>query len=300
MERDIIVGTADGLHRLGAESGVELAGHEVKSLAKRALDWWAVVDEAEVWRSSRGGDWEHVATVEGLRANCVLPVSGGAFVGTSEAHLFSLQDDRLERVDSFEEVAGRADWGTPWGGPPDVRSMSAGEAGTAFINVHVGGIPRSDDRARSWEPTIEIGSDVHQVLFDPGSGLLLAACARGLADSGDGGDSWVFESEGLHGSYLRAVAVADETVLVSASTGHSTDRAAIYTRPLMGGEPFQKCEEGLPEWFADNIDTSCLAGSGGAAAFGTSDGQVYASEDEGETWTLVTEGLPQLRCLVLG
>lgn len=299
MEKGIFVGTVDGLHRLTEATGIEMAGHEVKSLAKRAGDWWAIVDEDEVWRSSRGSDWERVASVEGLKANCILPVSTGALVGTSEAHLFSLKDDRLEQVESFEEVDGRDDWSTPWGGPPDVRSMSAGEAGTAFVNVHVGGIPKSDDRARSWEPTIEIGSDVHQVLFDPGSGLLLAACARGLADSGDGGESWVFESEGLHGSYLRAVAVADETVLVSASTGPSTDRAAVYGRPLIGGEPFAKCEEGLPEWFSDNIDTSCLSASGPTAAFGTSDGNVYASEDEGESWALVAQGLPEVRCLVV-
>ncbi len=300
MERTILVGTADGLHRLGAGSGIDLAGHEVKSLAKRALDWWAVIDDTEVWRSSHGDEWERVATVEGLQATCVLPVSGGAFVGTSEAHLFSLRDDRLERVDSFEEVAGRSDWGTPWGGPPDVRSMSSGEAGTAFVNVHVGGVPRSDDRGRSWEPTIEVDSDVHEVLFDRGSGLLLAACARGLADSGDSGETWVFENEGLHGSYLRAVAVADETVLVSASTGPNTDQAAVYTRPVVGDQPFMKCEEGLPDWFDDNIDTACLVAMGHEAAFGTADGRVFASSDEGETWTVVAEGLPEIRCVALG
>jgi hypothetical protein len=300
MDGTILVGTADGLHRLGAGSGVELAGREVKSLARSALDWWAVIDDAEVWRSSRGEDWERLAVVEGLTANCVLPVSGGAFIGTSEAHLFSLQEDRLQRVEAFEEVAGRSDWGTPWGGPPDVRSMSAGEAGTTFVNVHVGGISRSDNRGRSWEPTIEIDSDVHQVLFDRGSGLLLAACARGLADSGDGGDSWVFDSDGLHGPYLRAIAVTDETVLVSASTGPNTDQAAVYRRPVVGDQSFMKCDEGLPDWFDDNIDTACLAARGHEAAFGTPDGRVFASIDEGETWTAVAEGLPQIRCLALG
>ena len=300
MARTIVVGTADGLHRLGARSGVELAGRDVRSLAKRALDWWAVVDESEIWRSSHGGEWEHVATVDGLGVNCLLPFSGGAFVGTSEAHLYALRDGRLKHVESFEDVDGRSDWGTPWGGPPDVRSMSAGEAGTAYVNVHVGGILRSEDRGRSWEPTIDIDADVHQVLFDRGSGLLLAACAHGLADSGDDGDSWVFETEGLHGPYLRAVAVADETVLVSASTGPGTDQAAVYRRPIVGDQPFSKCEGGLPGWFDDNIDTACLAATGQEAAFGTSDGRVFASSDEGETWAAIADGLPSVRCVALG
>ena len=56
----------------------------------------------------------------------------------------------------------------------------------------------------------------------------------------------------------------------------------------------------LPDWFDDNIDTACLAARGHEAAFGSPDGRVFASIDEGETWTAVAEGLPQIRCLALG
>jgi photosystem II stability/assembly factor-like uncharacterized protein len=40
----------------------------------------------------------------------------------------------------------------------------------------------------------------------------------------------------------------------------------------------------LPEWFLGNIDTGCLAASGGVAAFGTQDGQIFCSNDAGSTW----------------
>ena len=299
MGQQIWVGTTDGLHELGDDRRVHVAGREVKTLVDSDSGWWAIVDQGEVWRSRKGGDWSQVALVENLKANCVLPGEVGPFIGTSEARLFALRGEALEAVDSFDEVEGREEWHTPWGGPPDVRSMSADPSGTVYVNVHVGGVVRSTDRGGSWEPTIDINSDIHQVLFDPGSGLVLAASARGLADSADGGESWIFDTDGLHGSYTRAVAVANGTVLVSASTGPSTDRAAVYRRPLEGGEPFERCEQGLPEWFPNNIDTFCLAASGSSVAFGTSEGRVFLSLDAGQSWAEAADDLPPVRCLAV-
>ena len=297
MQKNILVGTADGLHVVGSESPVQIAGQEVKSLAGGGSAWWAIVGDREVWRSSDGGGWMQVASLEGLRANCVLPTEAGPYIGTSEARIYAIRDEAAVPVHSFDETRGREDWHTPWGGPPDVRSMSEDPSGTVFVNVHVGGIVRSADGRRSWEPTLDIHSDVHQVLFDRGSGLLLAATARGLAVSADSGDTWRFDTEGLHAPYLRAVAIAAGTVLLTASTGPRTDRGAIYSRPLNSEGAFQQCRQGLPEWFADNVDTFCLAASGTSAAIGTSVGSVYQSEDEGESWTSVAEGLPPVRCV---
>ena len=158
---------------------------------------------------------------------------------------------------------------------------------------------RSGDGGRSWEPTIDIHSDVHQVLSHPDSGLVLGATARGLAVSADEGQTWRFDAEGLHGAYLRAVAVAGGTVLVTASTGPRTDRAAVYRRRLDDTGPFQQCRAGLPEWFPDNIDTHCLAASASDVALGTSDGSVYASSDEGQSWSALGSGLPPVRCVAL-
>ena len=299
MQQEVVVGTTGGLHQPGGDKDILLSGHEVTALARDASDWWAILDRREVWHSSAGGEWGRVASLETMRANCLLPAAAGPIVGASEARLFTLRDRTLEPLPSFDEAPGRNQWHTPWGGPPDVRSMSADPSGTLFVNVHVGGVVRSADGGKTWEPTIDISSDVHQVLFDPGSGLLLAASALGLADSANGGQSWLFDTDGLHGNYLRAVAVAGATVLVSASTGPSTDRAAVYRKPLDGGEPFHICQQGLPEWFSDNIDTSCLTASGSRAAFGTSDGMVFVSSDEGQSWTKVAEGLPPVRCVAL-
>jgi hypothetical protein len=117
--------------------------------------------------------------------------------------------------------------------------------------------------------------------------------------SADGGDSWDVGNEGLHGSYCRAVAVAADTVLVTASTGPFTDRAAVYRRSLDGGDPFERCTGGLPEWFPSNIDSHCLAASDSAVAFGTDRGEVWISEDEGRIWERAASDLPAVTCVAM-
>ena len=299
MQNKVLVGTADGLYELGDNARTLISGHEVTCLASGESALWAIVDGRELWTSDGNGAWGGVAALETLRANCVLATQSTVLVGTSEAHLFALQGDALEPVDAFDATPDRESWYTPWGGPPDIRSMSATPSGAVYANVHVGGVVRSVDAVTSWEPTIDIHSDVHQVLFEPNEGVVLAASARGLAVTEDDGESWLYETRELHGTYLRAVAVADETVIVTASTGPFSKRAAVYRKPLGKDEPFERCSDGLPDWFSDNIDTHCLAAKGQQVAFGTSDGSVFLSADEGRTWTEARRDLPPVRCVAI-
>ena len=300
----LLIATADGIRRLGdgatsPAGSVQLSGQEVTGLASEGPGLWATVDGESLWRSADGTAWQHEAGAEGLRANCVSAGPAGVLVGTSEAHLLRFEDGTLRIVPSFDEVDGRAEWYTPWGGPPDSRSISQEPSGTAYVNVHVGGIVRSADGGQTWEPTIDIHADVHQVLarLDRPGGVL-AATARGLALSDDAGETWAFRTEGLHATYLRAVAVSGEHVLVSASTGPRGGRAAIYRLPLDGDAGFERCSDGLPEWFSGNIDTFCLAGSEEGAAFASPDGSLFVSRDQGATWELVLEGLSSVRALI--
>lgn len=252
-----------------------------------------------MWQWETGGTWTEVATTDPETANCLLPVASGLWVGGSEARLFELRGEALEPVASFDRMEGREDWFTPWGGPPDVRSMASDPEGALYVNVHVGGVARSIDEGRSWEPTLDIDVDAHQVSFDSESGLLLAAAAVGLAVSGDRGQSWQFQAEGLHSSYARAVAVAGETILVTASDGPHPKRSGVYRGSLPGVGPLKRCREGLPEWFSHNIDTHCLAAADGYAIFGTSIGRVFCSVDGGESWALAQGGLPSISCVAL-
>ena len=295
----IDVATAAGLFRLGSDQRVEFEGHAVDALARGSDSWWAIVDGREVWRAQAETGWNRVATSTDGRLNCLLATDHGVLVGTSGAHLRRLQEGGLQPVEGFEAAAGRDEWYTPWGGPPDIRSLSAAPSGTLYANVHVGGIVRSVDAGRSWTPTIDIHSDVHEVRA-AGDGLVVAATARGLALSDDEGQTWRFDRAGLHASYARAVGLCDDTILLTVSNGPRAGRAAVYRRPIAAEGGLAKYEEGLPEWFTDNIDTGCLAASGVCAAIGTSDGQIFVSEDVGRTWRRIASGLPPVRNLVFG
>ncbi|MDP9295478.1 MAG: hypothetical protein M3O88_02130 [Actinomycetota bacterium] len=296
----ILVGTDDGLLSFTSE-GEQLPpqhrGRTVTAVAPEGPDVWTILEGRELWLATAAtGTMRHVATVEGnLRANCLADTRAGSLVGTSEANLLRVTEAGLERVDSFEETDGRDDWYTPWGGPPDVRSITEGGA-AVYVNVHVGGIVRTTDEGAGWEPTIDIHADVHRVRAT--NGLVLAACALGLGVSEDRGASWDMRTEGLHAKYCRGVAVCGDTVLLSASVGPYGGRSAVYRGRLDGG-PLERCREGLPEWFGDNIDSACLDATPDLAAFGTSDGRLFASAYEGSAWIEVDSGLTGVHCVLV-
>ncbi len=290
--------TEGGLHIIGAEPRVELEGSDVAALATVGDGRWAIVDVHEVWRNDGAGAWEQVASVPDRRLNCLLPVADDVLIGTSEAHLLRLRDGHADPVPGVEAAEGRTAWHTPWGGPPDVRSLATDRAGTLYANVHVGGILRSEDGGSTWRPTIPIEADVHEVRA-PRDDLLLAAVADGLALSRDRGASWSYDAANLHARYSRAVGLADETILLSASRGPRGGQVALYRRAVDAPGSFERCTTGLPEWFDDNIDSGCLATNGSAAAFGTGDGRVFLSEDSGISWRLVASDLPRVRAVLV-
>jgi hypothetical protein len=293
----ILVGTDEGILEFsphGHLGGVHHPGREVSALAPEGPELWTVLDGSEVHRT-KGGQWEPAGILEGVRANCIADTRAGVVIGTSEARLYRVTGNGAEPVDSFDQVDGRADWYTPWGGPPDSRSISEDDD-TVYVNVHVGGIVRTKDEGSTWEPTIDIDADVHRVWAI--RGWVLAACARGLAVSRDRGDSWTTQTDGLDATYCRGVAICGDTVLVSASSGPRGGRSAVYRKRLDGGT-FERCREGLPEWFEDNIDSYCLDSVPDLTAFAADDGRVFASDDQGGTWAEAASGLPSVRCVLV-
>ena len=293
------MGSDEGLRSFGTDGhsiSIDHPGKRVTALGAEYPHVWAILDGTEVWRSDDAG-WVQRATLDGVRANCVADTRAGYLVGTSEAHLYRVTNGGLEAVSSFGRVDGRDGWYTPWGGPPDARSISE-DSDVVLVNVHVGGIVRSLDEGATWEPTIDIDADVHRVwALD---GRVYAACARGLAVSDDRGGSWRIRDEGLHSTYCRGVALCGDTVLVSASHGPRGGGGAVYRGARIDG-PLERCRNGLPEWFDDNIDSLSLDAIPGAgiAAFGTADGTVYISADEGASWNEVASGLPRIHCVLL-
>lgn len=301
----ILVGTSGGLHELDFEGSDEVGppafhGREVTALAADG-EPWAIVDGRSLVRRVPRSSWTRVGVTESSSATCLLSSRSGVFVGTSEAHLLLLEGDELSRVEGFDRVRSREEWFTPWGGSPEVRSLAEGPGGTLHVNVHVGGIVRSLDGGATWEPTIAIHADVHQVLTHPErEDLVLAPCARGLALSDDGGKTWRHQTHGLHATYCEAASLAGDVVLMCASDGPFSRHAVMYRAELAGDElRFNESTNGLPQSFGANIDTGCLSAAGSDVAVGTERGELYVSADAGAAWRLRAHGLPTITTVLL-
>jgi hypothetical protein len=285
---EVLAGTSEGLFRLTDAGVAQVTSTETSSIAGD----WAIVDGVEVVSLASG----ITTTTAPLSGQCVVPYGDGALVGTEQAHLFEIDLRGFTKpVDSFDQIPTRDTWYTPWGAPPDTRSLTVTSDGVALVNVHVGGVWRGD--ANSWTEVVPVDNDTHQVLAATSGSRVLVAAAVGFGSSTDNGRTFTWITDGLHATYSRAVALAGDFVLLTASTGPRTERGAVYRRPADSDGPFERCRDGLADWFPFNIDTFQLAASDQVAAIGTQAGEVYLSEDEGATWTLAAKDLPPVRCV---
>ena len=207
----------------------------------------------------------------------------------------------MEQLGGFDAVAGRDKWyagtalinGQRVGPPLGIRSITGTPNGAVILaNVHVGGIPRSEDGGVTWQPTIDIDCDVHEVRAHPDrSDLVVAAAAVGLCISRDAGATWEIEQKGLHASYCSAVAFRDDDVLVAASTEHFAAQGGIYRRSVDGDGPLVAISNGLPPWIGGIADTGCISTKGSAAAIADKEGNLYVSADPANSWSRQAHGL---------
>jgi len=289
----LLVATEGGLHEVAEGSGrVHLEGREVTTAHGLG---WAVLDGRDVVHCEHGQWAPYGALPDGVGATCLEVAPHGVFVGTEGASLLRCDDEGFAPVPGFDAAPGRKSWYTPWGGPPDIRSLAVADDGTVFVNVHVGGILRSEDGGETWEPTIDLHVDVHQVVAVPGTSIVVAATGTGFATSLDDGRTWAVDHDGLHASYLRAVAVAGDAVVVSASRGPGGGDPGLYRRPLEGGA-FERVGDGLPA-VSGNIDTGWVVADGDLVAVVLPDGSVHRSSDGGRSFEAVADGLPAPRWL---
>ena len=290
-----LLGTQRGIRVVGDRTGWDdlLEDADVTALVRAGDTAWAITNGHQLTRVTPQSA-EAVAHIEPA-ATCVLAADDTVWVGTEEAHLFRFDGTTLQRLTAFDEAPSRAEWHTPWGGPPDTRSLAA-ENDRVYVNVHVGGILISDDGGTSWDATLDLHTDVHEVSVDDDGTVWAATGASALGESRDGGRSWTFHRAGLHGTYLRCAVPTDDGVLVTASSGPHASDGAVYR---FDHDRFEPCGGGeLPERFAGNLDTGSLAAHGKAAALAGTDGRLYLSEDAGRSWVVAASDLPPVRSVV--
>jgi hypothetical protein len=232
-------------------------------------------------------------TAQSLGATC----DGALLVGLEGAHLLTVSaEGEVSELESFDAVPGRQAWTNPAGTAPGLGSIAVSETDVWYVSVHVGGLWRSADRGRSWRGIVPPEADVHEVVAGAG-GLVAVAAAEGFGWSSDGGDTWSWTTDGLHGAYARAVALDGEAAFLTASTGPITTDGRLYRCRL--GEAFAACSGGLPESFPFNLDSGSVTACGGRAALGTHDGRVFRSLDGGATWGLAAGAMKPVQVVRL-
>lgn len=305
MTSTILVATwADGLFVIAGETRQQqLAGEPVNALAPDGRGGaLAIVSGHSLRRRTPTGEWLTLAT-SAWSLSCCTPVGDAIYVGTDDARVLRVTAaGDLDELRGLDAVAGRDTWyagsavidGKRVGPPLGIRSIAATAGGRALLaNVHVGGIPRSTDGGATWQPTIDIDADVHEVCAHPADpDLVIAAAAVGLCISHDGGATWDVEQDGLDAAYCSAVAFLGDDILVAASTDHFAAHGAIYRRPIGERQPLRPVD-GLPRWIDGIADTRGLATHGAAAAIADRGGHLYVSMDAGRTWSQRASGLPQ-------
>ncbi len=305
-EPTILVATwGDGLFAITGDGRTqEIANQRVRGLAPDGRGGaLAIVGRHSLRRRAPSGEWATVATSE-FELSCCMAVRDAIYAGTDDARMLRLSHGGgvLDPIDGFDNIAGREAWfagsaiinGQRLGPPLGIRSVAANSSGSIlFANVHVGGIPRSMDGGRTWQPTIDINSDVHEVRAhqaDPD--IVVAASAIGLCISYDAGATWTIERYGLHAPYCSAVAFSGDDILVSASTDHFANQGRIYRRPVRPDGDIVAVTNGLPTWINGIADTGCIATDGSTIAVVDRAGTLYLSTEFGLAWSRSSSELP--------
>jgi photosystem II stability/assembly factor-like uncharacterized protein len=147
------------------------------------------------------------------------------FIGTSHARILRSLDrgHTFHECAAFLKIPGRERWGLP---PPPhiprVRSIAFDRSQQLiiYIGVEEGGIYRSSDHGRTFEPLGRgVYSDIHSIAPDPADPrVLFVTTGRGLYRSDDAGTSWEY-LKGLSRSYTLALLIADGAIIVAAAAG---------------------------------------------------------------------------------
>ncbi|MFW5868801.1 MAG: WD40/YVTN/BNR-like repeat-containing protein [Armatimonadota bacterium] len=307
----ILIGTGDGLVGLdddGNERFRVMRGSEISYVDTDAEGRvLAIADESEIvaapsmGEAGSDGGWASLGSLPGARANCLAQLAGLLFIGAEDARMWVMPaaGGEPERIESFDAVPTRDEWDTPWGGPPDVRSLAtiAGESPAIYADIHVGWIVRSLDLGESWTQLKGgLHRDVHRVNSHRSApDRVYAATAQGCFISEDRGETWEQHLEPFEPRNYQRCVMPDfedpDTFLCTASLGPhpegETGCEAMIFRTADGGETWESAHEGLPGHFYHNIDTHMLAASiqrPNVFAFHDAEESVYLTTDAACEW----------------
>lgn len=256
--------------------------------------------------------------------------AGTLYAGTKPANLYESHDGGA----TWQRLAGLADHPSRPGWHPGGAGLvlhtivpDPGDEKKLWVGISAAGVFATEDGGKTFERRVrranvpsdhhhipglgeadEVGWCVHNLVRAPSNGvdLLYQQNHHGVFRSPDGGRSWVEVSEGLPTTFGFPIAVHPrdaQTIWVVPLNGDSIgryppDAAAAVWRSRDGGESWEASRTGLPQsgcFFtvlrqAMAVDRATPAG----VYFGTNSGSVFASLDEGDTWSEIARHLPTI------
>jgi len=189
------------------------------------------------------------------------------------------------------------------------------------VAMSTGGVYVSDDGATGWTPRNqgiqvtfgpdrfpEFGQCVHKVAMDAsGPDRLYAQNHHGVYRSDDAGGSWTSIADGLPSDFGFFVLASPRTPGTAWVMPLEADARRIPVGGRMrvhrtrdAGATWTELGAGLPDetYTVALRDAACVdAGDPTGVYVGTRDGVVYASADEGETYSVVAAHLPDVLSL---
>jgi photosystem II stability/assembly factor-like uncharacterized protein len=298
--------------------------------AAAASEWhgsgvWRSPDLGETWELSSEGLAYGDGGLKLSKVSTLTAAHGRVLVGAEAVGIFESRDGAKSwsLLSTLDGQPGRERWNDPANQPPGHLGLAAILPDTAdarhFWAVVQGmGIFETTDDGESWTPrnrglradwpleNPEVGYCVHKLVRSSADGERFYQQNHcGMHRSDDGGRSWTEITEGLPSDFGFAAAAhphdRDTFYVIPLDPGHGRcmpeGRAAVW-RTRDAGETWQRLERGLPQRDAylgvlrealaiDALETPGLY-------FGTSTGQVFASADEGDSWSEIASYLPAI------
>ncbi|MBA2331229.1 MAG: exo-alpha-sialidase [Actinobacteria bacterium] len=296
--------------------------------AAAASEWhgasiWRSPDLGETWQQSSEGLNYADTDLKLSKVSGLTVANGRVFAGAEMPGVFESSDggETWSLLTTLAGQPGSEGWNDPANQPPGHLGIPAilphpDDASRYWAIVQGVGIFETRDDGTSWTPrnrglradwpieNPEVGYCVHKLVMSPvDSDRLYQQNHVGMHRSDDGAQSWTEITDGLPTEFGFAAAAhphdRDTFYVIPLDPGHGRcmpDGSAAVWRTNDAGSSWERLAKGLPQQGAHvgvlregmAIDPYDVPG----VYFGTSTGQLFASADEGESWSEIASYLP--------